>query len=113
MWIYNERINANNHYRGIKMKKISLSVLAALMAVTVAVPASAAKITVGGSYENSWSYVNSNITPNNLFDNQKLSLNLTIEEGDMFKAYMPLSFTTPVVGSSRGINFTLGSKWYV
>jgi len=95
------------------MKKISLSVLAALMAVTVAVPASAAKITVGGSYENSWSYVNSNIEPNNLFDNQKLSLNLTIEEGDMFKAYMPLSFTTPVVGSSRGIGFTLGNGWYV
>ena len=71
------------------MKKISLSIFVALLAVSMAVPASAAKITLDGKYTNEWEYVDGNITPNNLLDNQELELNLSITEGEMFKAYLP------------------------
>ena len=54
------------------MKKISLSIFVALLAAMVAVPASAAKITVDGLYTNEWTYADGNIEPNNLFENQKL-----------------------------------------
>ena len=106
------------------MKKISLSIFVALLAVSMAVPASAAKITLDGKYTNEWEYVDGNITPNNLLDDQELTLNLSITEGEMFKAYLPLTVTTelrkldnpdnpfkPI--SDRGLQISLGSKWYV
>ena len=106
------------------MKKISLSIFVALLAVSMAVPASAAKITLDGKYTNEWEYVDGNITPNNLLDNQELELNLSITEGEMFKAYLPLTVTTelrefenpenpykPI--KDRGLQISLGSKWYV
>ncbi len=98
------------------MKKISLSIFVALLAAMVAVPASAAKITVDGLYTNEWTYADGNITPNNLFENQKLELNLTITEGDMFKAYLPLEFTT-AQNITPNKNWSLGvgmdSDWYI
>lgn len=98
------------------MKKISLSIFVALLAAMVAVPASAAKITVDGLYTNEWTYADGNIDPNNLFENQKLELNLTITEGDMFKAYLPLEFTTaqnitPNKKWSLGVG--MDSDWYI
>ncbi len=98
------------------MKKISLSIFVALLAAMVAVPASAAKITVDGLYTNEWTYADGNIDPNNLFENQKLELNLTITEGDMFKAYLPLEFTT-AQNITPNKNWSLGvgmdSDWYI
>ena len=106
------------------MKKISLSIFVALLAVSMTVPASAAKITLDGKYTNEWEYVDGNITPNNLLDDQELTLNLSITEGEMFKAYLPLTVTTelrefenpenpykPI--KDRGLQISLGSKWYV
>ena len=98
------------------MKKISLSIFVALLAAMVAVPASAAKITVDGLYTNDWTYKDGDIEPNNLFKNQKLELNLTITEGDMFKAYLPLEFTTSVeVDPNKKWHLGVGmdSDWYI
>ena len=96
------------------MKKISLSIFVALLAAMVAVPASAAKITVDGLYTNDWTYADGNIEPNNLFENQKLELNLTITEGDMFKAYLPLEFTTSSkVNDKWHLGVGMDSDWYI
>lgn len=98
------------------MKKISLSIFVALLAAMVAVPASAAKITVDGLYTNEWTYADGNITPNNLFENQKLELNLTITEGDMFKAYLPLEFTTAqaiTTNEKWSLGVGMDSDWYI
>ena len=98
------------------MKKISLSIFVALLAAIVAVPASAAKITVDGLYTNEWTYADGNITPNNLFENQKLELNLTITEGDMFKAYLPLEFTTAqaiTTNEKWSLGVGMDSDWYI
>ena len=98
------------------MKKISLSIFVALLAAIVAVPASAAKITVDGLYTNEWTYADGNITPNNLFENQKLELNLTITEGNMFKAYLPLEFTTAQAITNNekwSLGVGMHSDWYI
>ncbi len=97
------------------MKKISLSIFVALLAVSMAVPASAAKLTVDGKYTNKWTYVDGNIEPSNLFDNQELALNLTLTEGEMFKAYLPLKFTTKMnqKENTRGIQIGMTNKWYI
>lgn len=98
------------------MKKISLSIFVALLAAMVAVPASAAKITVDGLYTNDWTYKDGDINPNNLFENQKLELNLTITEGDMFKAYLPLEFKTDKVlkeNEKWALGVGMDSDWYI
>lgn len=80
------------------MKKNLAIVIAALIVAAMAIPASAAKLTLDGEYSASWKYDTRVWTPTNLADASTLELNLTFTEGESIVAYLPLT-VEPFVGT--------------
>ncbi|MDD4336409.1 MAG: hypothetical protein PHH46_03320, partial [Firmicutes bacterium] len=80
------------------MKKNLAIVIAALIVAAMAIPASAATLTLDGEYSASWEYDTRVWSPTNLADASTLELNLTFTEGESIVAYLPLT-VEPFVGA--------------
>ena len=76
------------------MKKNLTIVIAALIVAAMAIPASAAKLTLDGEYSASWKYDTRVWTPTNLVEASELTLNLTFTEGESIVAFLPLTVTS-------------------
>jgi len=89
------------------LKKNLTIVIAALIVAAMAIPASAAELTLKGAYEAEWTYDTRVWDPTNLADASTLKLNLEFTEGESIVAYLPLT-VKPFVGEPK---VTAGS-WY-
>ena len=89
------------------MKKNLTIVIAALIVAAMAIPASAAKLTLSGAYSAGWTYDTRVWTPTNLAEASKLTLKLEFTEGESIVAYLPLT-VKPFVGEPE---VAVGS-WY-
>lgn len=94
------------------MKKNLILVLATIALVAMAIPASAATLTLSGKYTADftydWTTANTEFwSPTTLAGASKLALNLTFKEGDAITAYLPLT-VKPFIGAFAP---TVGS-WY-